>query len=94
MVGWMIMMSGVMVMMLMVTMVITKSKKTIIMSHYNLLPSKMVYCIFSVSLQAEEDLLLGREGKGALLESRTRVSHALYQYCGSFTTFTLELLAP
>ena len=53
----------------------------------------MVYCIFSVALQAEEDLLLGREGKGALLESRTRVSHTLYQYCWSDTTFTLESLA-
>lgn len=30
--------------------------------------------VCSTYLQAEEDLLLGREGKGALLESRTRVS--------------------
>ena len=30
--------------------------------------------LYSTYLQAEEDLLLGREGKGALLESRTRVS--------------------
>ena len=80
-------------MVMMMTVMITKSKKRIIMSHYNLLPSKMVYCIFSVALQAEEDLLLGREGKGALLESRTRVSHVLYQYCRSYTTFTLEPLA-
>ena len=29
---------------------------------------------FSFFFQAEEDYLLGREGKGALLESRTRVS--------------------
>ena len=31
-------------------MMIGKSEETIMMSHYNLLPSKIVYCIFSVAL--------------------------------------------
>ncbi|XP_015778637.1 PREDICTED: FACT complex subunit SPT16-like [Acropora digitifera] len=42
--------------------------------HSNLLAHFDRRIVLCLSFQAEEDLLLGREGKGALLESRTRYS--------------------